>query len=106
MIEDASRVRGSLQTFLCVFSTDDHVGRSNHAALSRRIRGSSRRVAYDGSTADVLLAVVGCRVECVQAVCKFCPRPQGEFAVDPGQVGFHGLDGHEQCRCGLLIRVS
>jgi haloalkane dehalogenase len=34
-------VLGSLHTpFLCVFSTDDHVSRGNHSALSGRIAGA------------------------------------------------------------------
>ena len=41
MIEDAWTVLESLQTpFLCVFSTDDHVSRGNHSALSGRIPGA------------------------------------------------------------------
>lgn len=42
-------------------------------------------------------------VEVVQAVGKLCPRSHRQFAVYPGQVGFYGLDGHEEFRGGLLI---
>jgi hypothetical protein len=42
-------------------------------------------------------------VEVVQAVCKLCPRSHRQFAVYPGQVGFYGLDRHEEFRSGLLI---
>jgi hypothetical protein len=41
--------------------------------------------------------------EVVQVVCKLCPRSHRQFAVYPRQVGFHGLDGHEEFRGGLLI---
>ena len=37
---------------------------------------------------------------------QLCPRPHRKLAVDPGQVRFDGLDGDEQLRGGLLVRVS
>ena len=51
MIEDDWTVLGNLHTpFLCVFSTDDHVGRGNHTALSGAEPGqlaSSRLRRFD-----------------------------------------------------------
>src|SRR6266516_2695605 len=65
---------------------------------------SKHSVAYKHYGSGRTVSVASrCGVEVVYAVCQLCPGSNRQFAVYPGQVGFHGLDGHEEFRGGLLV---